>query len=154
MILQHVGVWRARAAVFPTAAISGTAGVLGYLALLGWDQERDIKPGGGTTGPYEAWQIIALGAVVGVVSIWAGLRERPMVGAASLTVALTTCFVLDHAFEKATDGLWPIGAISLAAGAAVGTTFVSTRATTWAQAARHRGITGTETVDPARGNRR
>lgn len=103
-----------------------------------------MQPSGGTTGPYQAWQVLALGAVVSLVALWSGLRERPLAGAASLTVALTTCFVLDNAFEEGTDGLWLVGAVLLAAGAVAGTTLVSTLAALWRREARQTARTESE----------
>lgn len=96
------------------AAISAAVTMLSYLAWLGWDQRYDVSPSGHATGPYEVWQVVGLVVALGVLTIWVGRRQQPIVGAVLVTLTLTACFSIDAATDVHGDGLWVIGATLLA----------------------------------------
>lgn len=93
-----------------TAAVVCLASLAGYLALLGWDQQKTLGSDGYLHGPYEPWQVVALCAVVGAAAAWAGWRRDRLVGSAAAAVTMTLAFSIDAATDRQNDGLWPIGA--------------------------------------------
>lgn len=106
----------------------GLATVLNYLAWLGWDQHRDVHADGSSTGPYEAWQIVGLVLILSVLAVTAGRLQIPLLGSLTISAAMTVSFAVDAASSPFSDGLWPIGAILVLIGTAVGTWLVATLA--------------------------
>jgi hypothetical protein len=95
--------------------------VVGYLAWLGWDQQR--SPDG--TGLYEAWQVVGLALTLAAVAAVASWRSRDiaqsMVVAISMAVAVTGAASIDWATDTTPDAnLWMVGAILLFGGATLG----------------------------------
>lgn len=97
-----------------------------YWALLGWDRERDVDPAtGAETGPYQAWQLLGLGVVLAVLTFEAGRRGHPWLATLVVPAALTASFVVSAVTDRSSDGLWPVGAVLVAVGSAVGTGLVA-----------------------------
>ncbi|MCC2307988.1 hypothetical protein [Cellulomonas chengniuliangii] len=100
--------------------------LIAYLALLGWDQSKTLDPvTQNETGPYEAWQVIALVVVLGAAAFLAGRAGRLVPALVTIPVVLTLAFAVDAATDKNADGLWPIGAALVALGSAVGVALVA-----------------------------
>jgi hypothetical protein len=91
-----------------------------YLGWLGWDQHKDSGPGGEVSGPYEAWQVIGLVAVLVAVAVVGGRRGHPVAAVLGMTLTMTVCFSVDAATDADGDGLWPVGAFLVAAGTSTG----------------------------------
>ncbi|MEU4570566.1 hypothetical protein [Micromonospora sp. NPDC023956] len=99
----------------------GAATALAYLALLGWDREKDLNPvTGAETGPYEAWQVVGLALVVAALAFVAGRRRQVVAALVAIPTALTLAFVVS-AVTGPEPGFWPIGAALMALGSAAGT---------------------------------
>jgi hypothetical protein len=114
---------RASAPLWIVGVAVGT--VVAYLAFLGWDQEKDLNPAtGAETGPYQPWQVIGLGLVLGLVAFAAGRAGRHWLAAPVLAVVLTACFAVDAATDPDADGLWVIGAFLVAVGSLAGALLV------------------------------
>jgi hypothetical protein len=79
---------RVRSRQAATAVVVCLVSVAGYLALLGWDQDKTIGADGYLHGPYEPWQVAALCAVVGVAAAWAGWRNDAVLGAVAATMTI------------------------------------------------------------------
>ncbi len=108
--------------------VAGLAAVtlIAYLALLGWDQSKTLDPvTQNETGPYEAWQVIALVVVLGAAAFLAGRAGRLAPALVTIPVVLTLAFAVDAATDKNADGLWPIGAALVALGSAMGVALVA-----------------------------
>lgn len=99
------------------------ATVLDYLVWLAWDQVKDVNPATRVeTGPYEAWQVVGVAAVLLALAFVAGWHRHPVLAIVVLPTVFTACWVLDSATEQTPDAnLWPIGAAFLATGCLVGT---------------------------------
>jgi uncharacterized membrane protein YphA (DoxX/SURF4 family) len=97
----------------------------GYLGWLGWDQHKDPLPGGGVSGPYQAWQVLGLVATLGAVAVAAGRRGHPVATVLAMTMTMTACFSVDAATDADGDGLWPIGAFLVAVGTFTGISLVA-----------------------------
>lgn len=99
------------------SCIGVVAGVtlVAYLALLGWDQTRDVAPDGSTSGPYQPWQVAALVLLLAVLAVVAGAHgERAaLLTTVTMTVVFTVAFSIDAMTEppEHNDGLWPVGAV-------------------------------------------
>lgn len=134
MCRAHFGHGHRDAFLF-TVAI-GLSTLTAYIALLGWDQSKDLQPDGTLTGPYERWQVLGLILAMSLIGALAGWRQRPWIGVAATTVMLTTCWVVDAVTDPASeqDGLWPIGAAMVALGTFAGIAAVSFTAQAVAQA--------------------
>ncbi|BCL15540.1 hypothetical protein [Micromonospora sagamiensis] len=103
----------------------GAAAALAYLAFLGWDREKDLDPvTGSETGPYEAWQVVGLALVVGVLAFVAGRKHQVVAALVAIPAALTLAFV-GTAVTGPEPGFWPIGAALVALGSAAGTALVA-----------------------------
>ena len=91
--------------------------VAAYLALLGWHHLQD----------YEGWKVWTLIGLLAALAVWYGWRADP--GAGTLTQAAT--LTLLWSFDAATDpgveepNLWPVGAMFVLVGTAVGAAVVS-----------------------------
>lgn len=108
--------------------VAGLAAVtlVAYLALLGWDQSKTLDPvTQNETGPYEAWQVIALVVVLAAAAFLAGRAGRFVPAVVTIPVVLTLAFAVDAATDADVDGLWPIGAALVALGSAAGVALVA-----------------------------
>ncbi|WP_305789524.1 hypothetical protein [Symbioplanes lichenis] len=104
-----------------TAALVAGSGAA-YAALLGWDTERDLDPvTSHSSGPYEAWQVVALALIIGALGFAAGRAGHARLATATLTVTVTAAFVLVAVGEAEGDGLWPVGAALVLLGTLAGT---------------------------------
>ncbi|WP_212995932.1 hypothetical protein [Winogradskya consettensis] len=104
------------------AVLSGGA----YWALLGWDTQRDLDPATGSiTGPWSAWQVLGLAAVVGVLAFAAGRARRAWLATFVIPAAVTASFIVSASQDPDGDGLWPIGAALVALGTVAGVVLVS-----------------------------
>ncbi|WP_073392043.1 hypothetical protein [Jatrophihabitans endophyticus] len=110
------GAARRPAHLLLTVAVVLVATVVAYLGVLGWDQHKTVGPDGFEHGPYEPWQVVAVGAVIAAVAVWCGLRRAVWTGTVTATVVLTVCWSVDAASGGDADGLWPIGAFLVACG--------------------------------------
>ncbi len=96
------------------------ASVAGYTALLAWDRTKTLGPDGYLHGPYEVWQVAAFVIVLGLIAVVAGLRRVALVGTLAATIAVTLAWSIDAATDPYNDGLWPVGAVSVAGGTLLG----------------------------------
>ncbi len=106
----------------------GVATVLTYLAWLGWDRQRDLDPvTRQTSGPYEAWQIIGVVAVLALLAGSAAWFGHPRVAVAVIPAAFTLCWSVGASTDPDVVGanLWPIGAVGVALGSLMGTLLVA-----------------------------
>jgi hypothetical protein len=80
-------------------SLAGT--VVAYLLLLGWNAKMSLAPeepgsvGTECVGPYEPWQVIALGAVLAALVVAGTWFRRPFLVPAVSVVTLTMLFTLD-----------------------------------------------------------
>ncbi|MFI5805686.1 hypothetical protein [Streptomyces sp. NPDC051561] len=95
-----------------------------WAACLGWDQTRDAHPDGSTTGPYEAWQVIALVLVLLAPLYWTASRHQVASGVLGTTLGLTAAAFIDWSDDA--SGLFLIGTVMVALGSLAATTAVST----------------------------
>lgn len=83
----------------------------------------------GTTryvGPYEPWQVVGLVLSLAALAAVAGWLEVGKLAAAATTVAVTVTWSADAATQTAEDAsLWPIGAVLVFVGAAIGLSLVA-----------------------------
>lgn len=101
-----------------TSAVA-VATALCYLTFLGWDQTKDRDPSTGMlSGPYNAWQVIGCASALLALGIWAVSGRHPAIVAA-VPAVLTACWILDAVRDESDQGLWPIGAASVACGSTV-----------------------------------
>lgn len=94
--------------------------VLVHVALLGWDTEYDLDPSTGqVSGPYSTGQVVLVGVLLlalGLAAAWHG----PPALVAVVPVVLTLAWSVSAATAPDGDGLWPVGALLVAAGTAAG----------------------------------
>ena len=96
---------------------AGTAAA--YLALLGWDQTAEVDPATHSqTGPYGAWQVVALVVLLFALGVWAAAQRAPHMVFA-VPAVLTVCWTVDAVTDGPGDGLRPIGALFVATGSFV-----------------------------------
>jgi hypothetical protein len=110
-----------------TLGAIGTAAatVAAWWAWLGWDTEYDVDPVTLTeTGPYEAWQVIGCVLTLVALAVMAGLVLPPWLVALAMTIAFTLAWTV-QAIASDESGLWPVGAIGVFVGMAIGSTVVS-----------------------------
>ncbi|MEV7966961.1 hypothetical protein AB0O34_13390 [Sphaerisporangium sp. NPDC088356] len=88
------------------------ATLVNYLAWLGWDQERDVGPDGGVSGPYQAWQVAGLVIVLAVLAVTAGWRGHPVIGTLAIGGVMWASWTVDAATSD-DSGLWAVGALML-----------------------------------------
>jgi hypothetical protein len=96
-----------------------------YLVLLGWNAEKTRSPGGGQcTGPYEAWQPVALAAGMVLVVAVASWRGHGWAAVVSCALSVTVLWSLDAATVddpcQSGANLWPVGAVLVLLGSAAG----------------------------------
>jgi hypothetical protein len=108
-----------------TALALALSTVAVWWAWLGHDTEYDVDPVTmSETGPYSPAQVIACVLSLGVLAAVGGLLARPWLVMVTMTVSFTIAWAAQAA---ATDdsGLWPVGAVLVAAGTSAGTVVVS-----------------------------
>lgn len=117
---------RLRAAVL-TYVVSAIAAAAGWWVLLGWDTRKTLGSDGYLHGPYGEWQVVALIAVLGVLSVWMGRRHSVVGGPTVAAISLAICFSISAQSGSASenDGLWPVGAVLLLIGSFAAITFVA-----------------------------
>jgi hypothetical protein len=113
MASSRVPLWQSLGLPLAAAALTPVA----YLLWLGWHELRDKTA-------YEAWQVVGLALTLGllvIVATWLSTGLGNVV-AAVVTVTLTVVWSWDAAttHTKFDQGLWPVGAIFLFTGSAVG----------------------------------
>lgn len=94
-----------------------------WTAWLGWDQQRDVRPDGSTTGPYEAWQVIGLGLTLLGLVYWAASRNRIAAAVVGTTGGLAVASFVDWSDDS--SGLYVIGVGMIVIGNVVTTTPLS-----------------------------
>jgi hypothetical protein len=92
-----------------------------YMAFLGWDQRKVLGPDGQLHGPYQAWQVIAFGAVVALIAARLAWIGHVLIAVVGCTVTVTGAWSVDAATDPLDDGLWPLGAVFVATGVLAGT---------------------------------
>jgi hypothetical protein len=112
------------------ALLLAAATVVGYVALLGWDQQYDYDPATQTySGPYQPWQIVSLAALTAVMAAVAGWAGQAKTAFVVIPAVLTLIWSFDAAVigdasitdRDSTDAnLWPVGAMMLAGGSFAG----------------------------------
>ncbi|MFG2477498.1 hypothetical protein [Streptomyces fagopyri] len=95
-----------------------------WASWLGWDQHRDVRPDGTTTGPYEAWQVIGLVLTVLAPVFWAASRRHIAGAVLGPTVGLTVAAFADWSDDS--SGLFMVGVGMVMVGSLVVTAVVST----------------------------
>ncbi|MFI7585709.1 hypothetical protein ACIB24_01390 [Spongisporangium articulatum] len=108
--------------------ISAATTLAAYLALLGWDQEKETGPDGYLHGPYAAWQVAAMALTVGVIAWLGGRYNRIPSSVSAATITLTVAWSIDAATDVEDDGLWPLGATMVAFGCALALPLIATLA--------------------------
>ena len=98
-----------------------------YSAFLAWDSEYQIDPVTKVaSGPYEAWQVIGLGAVCVIAAAIAGWHRQTLLVVLVMPLVLMIAFILTAMADKSTgDGLFMVGAIMMFVGSFVGLGIVS-----------------------------
>lgn len=109
-----------------------TAGA--YAAFLGWDDEYQVDSVTGVaTGPYEAWQVIGLGAICAFVAGVAGWYRTAAIAVIVMPVVLVIGFVVSAIGDgSAGDGLFVVGALLLGVGSLLGVGLVAFVTQAWA----------------------
>ncbi|MGI8334576.1 hypothetical protein ACRYCC_31885 [Actinomadura scrupuli] len=127
---MRVSTWGRLTRGLAAFVLIAAATAAGYLGWLGWDQHKDPLPGGGVSGPYQAWQVLGLVATLCAVAVAAGRRGHPVAAVLGMTLTMTLCFSVDAAGDADGDGLWPVGAALVAIGTFTGISLVAALA--WA----------------------
>jgi hypothetical protein len=100
--------------------------VSGYFLWLGWHRPKQLHPDGHLTGPYKAWQVLGfvltLAIIAAAITWWS---ETVWIAPVMMTAVTTAYFSVEAATSDYNDGLWPIGAMLVMIGAALGITLVS-----------------------------
>ncbi|GAB2864249.1 hypothetical protein GCM10027074_34450 [Streptomyces deserti] len=92
--------------LLPILVLAGISPAV-WAAWLGWDQHRDVRPDGTTTGPYEAWQVIGLVLTLLVPVYWAASRRYFAGAVLGTTAGLTVASFYDWSDDA--SGLFMIG---------------------------------------------
>ncbi|MFD7872741.1 hypothetical protein ACFV5G_01190 [Streptomyces sp. NPDC059766] len=129
--------------LLPVLASAGAALAL-WAAWLGWDQHRDVRPDGTSTGPYEPWQVIGLVLTLLAPVCWAAYRGHRAGAVVGTTTGLGVAAFHDWSGDG--DGLFVIGVGLVVLGSLAATAAVSSVAR--AVAARDRG----DSVSPGSGS--
>src|SRR5262245_19211090 len=117
---------------------------LAYLGWLGWHAEKHLVPGTHRIeGPYESWQVIGLVlTLVGIVAV-ASWFSRGWSVVVMVTGVVTLMWAGDAATQSSDDAsLWPIGAVLIFVGAALGLSLVSAVVTALRSASTGHASTG------------
>lgn len=95
--------------------IMGTA--IAYAALLGWDTTYDVDPvTQEVSGPYAAWQVLLLAAVVVGLTVWASWSGYFPVALWAIPLALVVAFIVVALRTEDQTGLFMVGALLMAIG--------------------------------------
>ncbi|MER6983186.1 hypothetical protein [Streptomyces carpinensis] len=94
-----------------------------WAAWLGWDQQRDVRPDGTTTGPYEAWQVIGLVLTLLPPVCWAAYRRHLAGAVAGIPVGLSLSAYYDWSDDA--SGLFMVGVTMVLVGSLVVTAALS-----------------------------
>lgn len=108
--------------LLPTLVTAVSALAL-WALWLGWDQRRDLRPDGSSTGPYEAWQVLGLVLTLLVPVCWAASRRHIAGAVVGTTAGLTVASF--HDWSDDASGLYVIGVTMVPLGAIAVTTGVS-----------------------------
>ena len=96
------------------AAILFVGTAIAYAGLLGWDRTYQTDPvTQEVSGPYEAWQVLLLGAVVVGLTVWASWKGHFLTALWAIPLALVVAFVIVAV-------LIMVGAILMAIGSVIG----------------------------------
>ncbi|WP_320783490.1 hypothetical protein [Streptomyces sp. CRN 30] len=94
-----------------------------WAAWLGWDQHRDVRPDGTTTGPYEAWQVIGLVLTLLAPVYWAASRHHLVGAVLGTTAGLAIAAFCDWSDDA--SGLFMVGVGLVTVGSLAGTSAAS-----------------------------
>ncbi|QOV42017.1 hypothetical protein [Streptomyces chromofuscus] len=111
-----------------------------WAAWLGWDQHRDVRGDGTTTGPYEAWQVIGLVLTLLPPVYWAASRRHALAAVLGVPLGLTACAFLDWSDDA--SGLFMVGVTMVLVGSLAVTAAVTALITYGKRAGRPRGTAG------------
>lgn len=102
--------------------VAGILTIAAYLGWLGWHDVDYYYDSSGRQGPYYPWQVGGLGVTLGVLALTGGFFRKHGSTATAITVVLVVVWSLDHSYqpEPADANLWPVGAMFLAVGSALG----------------------------------
>ncbi|WP_216591281.1 hypothetical protein [Streptomyces brasiliscabiei] len=114
---------RALASPLLPALVTGVASLTLWAVWLGWDQHRDLRPDGSSTGPYEAWQIVGLVLTLLLPVYWAASRRHILGAVAGTTIGLTVASF--HDWSDDASGLYVIGVTMVMLGTVAVTTGLS-----------------------------
>ncbi|MEU6811821.1 hypothetical protein ABZ920_23155 [Streptomyces sp. NPDC046831] len=106
----------------PVLVLAGVSLAL-WAAWLGWDQHRDVRSDGSTTGPYEAWQVIGLVFTLFVPVCWAASRRHFAAAVLGTTTGLTVAAYADWSDDA--SGLFMVGVGMVMTGSLAATAAVS-----------------------------
>ncbi|GAA3236896.1 hypothetical protein [Actinocorallia longicatena] len=87
----------------------------GWAAWLGWDQEYDVRPDGGTEGPYQPWQVVGLVLTLGVVVVLSSWRLHGPGTVAGTATGLAVASFRDWSDDD--SGLFIVGVMMITVGA-------------------------------------
>lgn len=104
-----------------------------WAVWLGWDQKYVEHSDGHVSGPYEAWQVVGLVAVLVIVGGVAAHLRYALAATFGITVGLTAAASYDWSDDG--SGLWLVGAAAVALG-----TLCATGAATAVISAVSRGV--------------
>lgn len=97
-----------------------------YFFWLGWHTPKHVQPNGRLTGPYEIQQvlgfILTLTTIAIVITWWS---KTAWITSIMMTAATTAYFSVEGATDVNSDGLWPVGAMLVMIGTALGVSVVS-----------------------------
>ncbi|MFI5687126.1 hypothetical protein [Streptomyces sp. NPDC051636] len=108
--------------LLPIIALAGVS-LAAWAAWLGWDQNRDVQPGGTTTGPYEAWQVIGLVLTLLAPVCWAASRRYGAGAVFGTTAGLTVAAYDDWSDDS--SGLFMVGVGMVMMGSFIVTAVIS-----------------------------
>ena len=100
--------------------LGGVGTAVLYVVFLGWNTTRNPV---GCTGPYETAQVVGLAVGMALLVVVAALFRAEIAAAAAATIEVTVLFAVDAITvdDPCVEGsMWPIGAVLLLVGTAVG----------------------------------
>jgi peptidoglycan/LPS O-acetylase OafA/YrhL len=103
--------------------VLAVAAALVYAGFLGWDRDEDVDPvTGGSTGPYDTWQIACDALALGLLAYCGGRAQHAWAAAAAVSLGFTAAWSVGAATAETEDAnLWPVGAAFLLVGILVST---------------------------------
>jgi hypothetical protein len=114
-------------------AIATTGAYVGFLA---WDTKKTLGSDGSLHGPYEAWQVIGVVAILFALAVAGGMLGAARLVATTGALVMTIGTSISGETSRYNDGLWPIGTILIGCGTLFGALLVG--ATTSRVHAAHR----------------